>query len=350
MEQLGKGNYALVFRGICKESGDEFALKRINKASNGIDDIDKEIDIMLEVSHDYCVGLYEVFDTHREVVLVMELCEGGELFERIMERNKMKNKFTEHEGALIFSKLVCAVQHLHSKGIIHRDIKPENILMMDTDDDLNIKLADFNLSKLLLGDNYTTTVLGTMGYCAPEVISHKPYTFSVDIWSLGVLLYIILAGFPPFPLGRDPMAPIKTKQGKFSFPKTHWAHISDEAKDFIRKMLVLNPDERIPLGQMHSHPWLVRHISSPAVQAEDSGEVEMVAGSNSTLANSTQDTESEEQAIRQRLQELLTLDALCSRVTEAGISVTSPSQREMVRRIAKEVLAEGSADSGSATQ
>merc|ERR1711988_1067812 len=101
-----------------------------------------------------------------------------------------------------------------------------------------------------------------MGYCAPEVISHKPYTFSADIWSLGVLLFIILAGYPPFPLGRDPMSPIKTKQGKFSFNKTHWDHISDEAKDFIRKMLVLNPDERIPLAQMHSHPWLARRVST----------------------------------------------------------------------------------------
>merc|ERR1719326_338748 len=124
-----------------------------------LDDIDKEIDIMLEVVHPFCVSLHEVFDTHREVVLVMEVCPGGELFERILTKNQMKNKYTEQEAATMFTKIVSAVKYLHSKGIIHRDIKPENILLMSEDDDLDVKLTDFNLSKLLLGKDYTTTAL-----------------------------------------------------------------------------------------------------------------------------------------------------------------------------------------------
>merc|ERR1712146_56015 len=135
-ESIGKGNYAIVYRAVCKETGEDFAMKKINKASNGIDDIDKEVDIMLAVSHPYCVELYEVFDMTREVVLVMQMCNGGEMFERI-KKNKAKKKYTEKEAALIFSRMVEGVKYLHSQGIIHRDIKPENILMLSEDNDVD---------------------------------------------------------------------------------------------------------------------------------------------------------------------------------------------------------------------
>jgi len=327
-EQLGFGNYAVVYRGVCKETGEDFALKRIDKAKNGIDDIEKEIDVMLTVSNPHCVSLFEVFDTAQEVVLVMEICRGGELFERIMSRNAAKNKFTEAEGATLFRRILAGLKYLHSERMIHRDIKPENILIMSEDDDLDVKLADFNLSKLLLGGDYTTTVLGTMGYCAPEIISHKPYTYSVDIWSLGVLLYVIIAGFPPFPLGKDPMSPIKTKQGKFNFPASHWGHISEEAKDLIRQMLVVNPADRISIQGIEQHPWLMRFQDSSV--AED---VEEQMEEATESVEDVGETDPAVDRIRKKLEEILSLENLCAKVAEAGVDVPE----ETVRRLAKEV-------------
>jgi len=245
-------------------TGGEYALKRISKLHNIVEDIDKEITCMLSVDHPHCVKLYEVFETSKEVVLVMELLHGGELFERILTKNKVKNKYKEYEAATIFRKVLGAVRYLHQTlGIIHRDIKPENILLTSENDDLDVKLADFNLSKQMGESNTTHTVLGTMGYCAPEVISNKPYSFSADYWSLGVCLYILLAGFPPFPLGKDPMSPIKTKSGKFNFPEKHWGHISNEAKDVIRKLLVVDPKARIAPDELDRHPWLLKHAPPP---------------------------------------------------------------------------------------
>lgn len=277
-ECLGKGCYADVYRGVCKETGEQFALKRINKSSNGVEDIDKEIDLMLKVEHRDIIQLFEVWESGVEVVLVLEMAVGGELFERVLKKNKAKNKYTEEEAASIFRVVVRAVKFLHSRGIIHRDIKPENILLMNENNDLHVKLADFNLSKCLSGGDYTHTILGTMGYCAPEVLSAKPYTFSADYWSLGVCLYILLAGYPPFPLGKDPMSPIKTKSGKFSFPEKHWGHISEEAKDCIRRLLVLHPADRISLDDLQNHPWLQRFAPDTDVSEESDGNEEVLGG------------------------------------------------------------------------
>jgi len=205
--------------------------------------------------------------------------------------------------------------------------------MMSEDDDLDVKLTDFNLSKLLLGKDYTTTVLGTMGYCAPEVISHKPYTYSVDIWSLGVLLYIILVGFPPFPLGKDPMAPIKTKQGKFSFPKAHWDHISEDAKDLIRKMLVLEPQDRISLEDMETHSWFIRFTPPKTNRETNSTTSPGAAGLFGAAPAPEVSIDPDTIAIRQKLEEILSLDSLCTKVAELGGDVP----RETVGKLAKEV-------------
>jgi len=294
-----------------------------------------------------------------------------------LAKNQMKQKYTEKEAAAIFSKVVRGIKFLHSKGIIHRDIKPENIMLTAEEDDLDIRIADFNLSKLLLGEDYTTTVLGTMGYCAPEVISHKPYTFSVDIWSLGVLLYIILVGFPPFPLGRDPMAPIKTKQGKFSFPKPHWDHISEDAKELIRKMLVLDPQMRISLVDIQSHSWMQKF--GPPIEEEvpvDLGsrpvaeEMEKMAAVLNSIPNSTRpearevleaadwhigtaiyilsscqsgtgtikDAKERAVAIRQGVEIAINMEKVNASVSAAGVDPTTEETKMLIKTLAKEVV------------
>ena len=276
-EHLGAGNYADVYKGVCKISGKVVALKRIRLLDQELEEINKEIDVMLTVKHDNCIALLECFENEKEVCLVLEHAAGGELFQNIIQRNKANNKFSEKQAALIFAKIVTAIKYLHSKGIIHRDIKPENILLMGTaaeeggtNAELDVKLADFNLSKAIGDEIYTNTVTGTMGYCAPEVISRKPYTFTADNWSLGVLLYVTLSGAPPFPLRKgDPMSPIKIKAGKFCFPAERWGHISDEAKDLVRKLLKVNPEERISLDDLEAHPWMSRYAPPPPEEIQE---------------------------------------------------------------------------------
>lgn len=155
---LGQGKYAIVCEGTCRTTGQEFALKRITKTLNGHEDIDKEIKLCSSLAHPYCVALREAFETKEEVTLVLDRARGGDLFERILQRNKAKNKFTEQQAARILRRVVVAVSYLHSRGILHRDIKPENLLIMDENDDTEVQLADFNLSKIMEGDSHTHTV------------------------------------------------------------------------------------------------------------------------------------------------------------------------------------------------
>jgi len=273
-ELLGQGKYARVYGGKCRVTGEEFALKRIKKTSNCLDDIEKEISLCTSLAHPYCLQLHEAFETAEEVTLVLDRARGGDLFERILQRNKAKNKFTEAQAARILRRVVTAVRYLHSKGILHRDIKPENLLIMDDGDDTQVQLADFNLSKIMEG-SHTQTFLGTMGYIAPEVLNQKPYSYSADAWSLGICLFILLGGYPPFPLGDNPMGPVKVRQGKYSFAEKHWGHISPEAKDCIRCLLKLRPEERITLDELSQHPWLMVH--APPEELADAEEPELDA-------------------------------------------------------------------------
>ena len=220
----------------------------------------------------------------------------------ILQRNKQKNKFSETEAARVFRRVVQAVRYLHSKGIIHRDLKPENILIMDESDDLEVQLGDFNLSKVMEGATSTTTVLGTMGYMAPEIMRSQPYSYSADIWSLGICLFILLGGYPPFPLGDNPMGPTKVKAGKFSFVESKWGHISTEAKDCIRKLLKVNPEDRITLDELSSHPWLMAH--APPGEFADAHETEVVSEEMGSRTSSASLGESHS-SLRHELTELL---------------------------------------------
>jgi len=255
LDKIGEGQYAEVWRG--ERDGREYAIKLINKGASGMmKGIDKEIEIMLHVQNEDCVKLHAVYETNVEVQLVMELLAGNDLFDRIFN----SERYSEGDAKKLIKKICMGVKQLHDKNCIHRDLKPENILLVSPDDNCNAKVADFGLSRLFpegsARQQQAGTLCGTPGYVAPEVLERVPYSYAVDVWSLGVITYITVCGFPPFPLNMERASVKKVMRADFSFPSPYWDENTEECKDFIRQMLVLKPAERATMEQVLSHPWL----------------------------------------------------------------------------------------------
>jgi len=221
--------------------------------------IKSEVDILKSVQHPYIVQCFDAVDSPDKMYLVMEIMKGGELFDRIVD----KGHFTEADAAGVTAKLFSAIKYLHDKNIAHRDLKPENLLMADDTPDSEVKITDFGLSKAF--DEQTQvmqTPCGTPGYIAPEVLVMKGYDKQCDVWSLGVIVYILLCGFPPFYADNDAQLFEKIKRGEFEFLRPYWDPISDSAKDFIRQMLRVDPKQRITCDQALAHPWLAEGTKS----------------------------------------------------------------------------------------
>jgi calcium-dependent protein kinase len=177
-----------------------------------------EINIMIKMDHPNIIKLYEVYEDKRYIHLIMELSTGGELFDRIMDRIMSKSLYTEKEAASLFKQLMSAICYCHSQGICHRDLKPENLLLGSPAEDAPLKVIDFGLSKIFTSHNHKmTTKVGTAYYVSPEVLSGD-YDEKCDIWSSGVILYILLTGEPPFNGANDNEIYKKILAKKFSFP------------------------------------------------------------------------------------------------------------------------------------
>lgn len=175
---------------VSKADNSHWAVKCIDKASLSAEDEEAlrvEVEVLQLVDHANIVKLKEVFDCQKTFYMVMEEMSGGELFDRIVE----KEKYSEKEASLVVEKLARALLYCHAKGIAHRDLKPENLLYQSTDPDAEIKIADFGLAKLVKGDSLMQTACGTPGYVAPEILEGRPYGAEVDMWSLGVITYIL---------------------------------------------------------------------------------------------------------------------------------------------------------------
>merc|ERR1712159_106873 len=176
--------------------------------------------------------------------------QGSDLFERILTLGK----YNEAEAKVLLRRIAEGTQHLHSKSIIHRDLKPENILLVSPDDNTNCKVADFGLSRLFpegsARQQQAGTLCGTPGYVAPEVLERVPYSYAVDVWSLGVITYITVCGFPPFPLDMQKDSVRKVMRADFSFPSPYWDGVSEECKDFIRKMIVVDTKQRATMERV----------------------------------------------------------------------------------------------------
>ncbi|MXQ88994.1 hypothetical protein E5288_WYG019993 [Bos mutus] len=252
---IGDGNFAVVKE--CRHRGTRqaYAMKIIDKSKlKGKEDmVDSEILIIQSLSHPNIVKLHEVYETDAEIYLIMEYVQGGDLFDAIIE----SVKFPEREAALMLMDLCKALVHLHDKRIVHRDLKPENLLVQRNEDkSTTLKLADFGLAKHVVRPIFT--VCGTPTYVAPEILSEKGYGLEVDMWAAGVILYILLCGFPPFRSPeRDQEELFNIIQlGRFEFLAPYWDNISDAAKDLVSRLLVVNPKKRYTAHQVLQHPWL----------------------------------------------------------------------------------------------
>ncbi|KAI9887007.1 MAG: hypothetical protein M1823_001151 [Watsoniomyces obsoletus] len=265
LQQLGKGHFATVYLCIEKATGQRFAVKIFHRRP-GVDErsknegLQQEIAVLMAVSHPNMLCLKDTFDEGDGVYLVLELAPEGELFNLIIT----KSKLTEDEARKVFLQLFQGVKYLHDRNIVHRDIKPENILLVDKN--LTVKLADFGLAKIIGEQSFTTTLCGTPSYVAPEILensSQRMYTRAVDVWSLGVVLYICLCGFPPFSdeLYNDENPYTLSQQiklGRFDYPSPYWDSIGDPALDLIDRMLTVDVDKRISIDECLEHPWITQ--------------------------------------------------------------------------------------------
>lgn len=262
-KELGSGAFSVVRLGSSKvpiegtESRD-FAIKVIQKASLTQEDLiglQQEIQIMKEINHRHVIRLYEYFDDPKEYYLVTELVEGGELFERIVK----KSRYSELEARDCVKTILETMSYLHERGVVHRDLKPENLLLTSKNDDADIKVADFGFAKHIEGqdeDHALDTQCGTPGYVAPEILKHNAYGTLVDVWSIGVIVYIMLGGYPPFYSDNQTELFKLIKKGIYQFHPKYWDHISEDAKDLIRSMLVINPDHRPSCATLLKHTWI----------------------------------------------------------------------------------------------
>ena len=253
-KELGSGHFAKVKLATRQSDGKKVAIKIIKKPSGSkVKLLQTEVDILKKVKHPSCVECYDVFDSDDKLYLVMELCEGGELFDRIVD----KGHFTEADAQRTCVKLFDAINYLHSIGIAHRDLKPENLLMTSKNADAEIKITDFGLGKFFDAQSEVMkTPCGTPGYIAPEVLHMKGYGRECDVWSFGVIVYILLCGFPPFYADSDALLFEKIKKGEYEFLRPYWDPISEDAKDLIRKMLIVDPKKRITCAEAMQHKWL----------------------------------------------------------------------------------------------
>jgi len=237
------------------KSKEEVAIKIIDRKNVGKDyekNLRMEMEILKKVHHPNIIELQEMVEAGDKLYFVMELVTGGELFDRIVE----KGSYSEEDARILVRKIVSAIEYLHDKNIAHRDLKPENLLVKSKEDDTEVKIADFGLSKIIDKDKMMQTACGTPGYVAPEVLNAEGYDKEVDMWSIGVITYILLCGFPPFYSESVPEVFEQIMKAEYDYPEEYWEDISEEAKDFIDNLLVVDVAHRMTAKQSFEHPWL----------------------------------------------------------------------------------------------
>ncbi|KAI9797573.1 MAG: Protein kinase [Candelina submexicana] len=253
VKTLGEGSFGKVKLAVHQVSGQKVALKIISRRKLMNRDmagrVEREIQYLQLLRHPHIIKLYTVISTPSEIIMVLEYA-GGELFDYIVQHGKM----AEDSARRFFQQMVCGVEYCHRHKIVHRDLKPENLLL---DEFLNVKIADFGLSNIMTDGNFLKTSCGSPNYAAPEVISGKLYAGSeVDVWSCGVILYVLLVGRLPFDDEYIPSLFKKIAQGNFSVPN----FLSSGAVDLIRRMLMVDPVRRISVQEIRQHPWFVKNL------------------------------------------------------------------------------------------
>jgi len=260
---LGEGAYGKVYYVQHRTTGMVRAMKAIKKKSVLKEEQEKlfsEVSILKDLDHPHIVKLYELYQDDNYYYLITEFCTGGELFDRI----QAMHSFTEKIAADYMKQILSAVVYCHDKSIVHRDLKPENLLLDSKGLDARLKVIDFGTSRRFNVGTKMTQKFGTAYYIAPEVLG-KYYDEKCDVWSCGVILYILLCGYPPFGGANDKEILNKVKVGKYRFDEEDWGKISDDAKNLIRKMLTFNPADRITARQALNDKWIQNNTQASPI-------------------------------------------------------------------------------------
>ncbi|XP_057761990.1 calcium-dependent protein kinase 28-like isoform X1 [Arachis stenosperma] len=277
---LGHGQFGYTYVGIDKANGDRVAVKRLEKAKMvlpiAVEDVKREVKILKELTgHENVVQFYNAFEDDSYVYIVMELCEGGELLDRILAKSlysaflpveldltlnsfaliRKDSRYTEKDAAVIVRQMLKVAAECHLHGLVHRDMKPENFLFKSTKEDSPLKATDFGLSDFIKPGKRFQDIVGSAYYVAPEVLKRKSGPES-DVWSIGVITYILLCGRRPFWDKTEDGIFKEVLRNKPDFRRKPWPSISSAAKDFVKKLLVKDPRARLTAAQALSHPWV----------------------------------------------------------------------------------------------
>ena len=253
-KSIGTGAFGTVRLCIHKATRQTRACKILKKATQDIKALQEEVEILSKLSHPNIMQLYEVYNDKTNFYIVSEFCQGGELFDAISK----KGNFNENEASKIMKQVLSAITYSHQNNIVHRDLKPENILLEDKGNDSIIKIIDWGCAKNFNKNEKLTNKDGTPYYIAPEVLDGN-YDEKCDIWSCGVILYIMLCGYPPFDGESEEEILDKVKKGSFEFPKEEWKNISKDAIDLIEKMLTFESNKRISALECLRHNWFIKN-------------------------------------------------------------------------------------------
>uniref|UniRef100_A0A672K9V5 non-specific serine/threonine protein kinase n=1 Tax=Sinocyclocheilus grahami TaxID=75366 RepID=A0A672K9V5_SINGR len=259
-EELGSGQFAIVRKCKEKSTGTEYAAKfikkrRLSSSRRGVSrkEIEREVNILREIQHSNIITLHDIFENKTDVILILELVSGGELFDFLAE----KESLTEEEATQFLKQILDGVHYLHSKRIAHFDLKPENIMLLDKNvPNPRIKLIDFGIAHQIKYGNEFKNIFGTPEFVAPEIVNYEPLGLEADMWSIGVITYILLSGASPF-LGETKQETLTNISAvNYDFDEEYFSNTSELAKDFIRRLLVKDPKKRMTIEDSLQHPWI----------------------------------------------------------------------------------------------
>mmetsp|Transcript_414 Transcript_414/g.1010 ORF Transcript_414/g.1010 Transcript_414/m.1010 type:complete len:443 (-) Transcript_414:574-1902(-) len=275
-KQLGKGAFGEVFFGKHKVTGEQVAIKKMARKDfsyKELQQLQREIYVSTSVTHEHLVQTFDVFENSSHIFMVMDFCAGGPLYKVLA----MQAKFTEAEAADAMTQIILGVKYLHDHGVVHRDLKPENVLCVSESSPLQVKLADFGLAYFVEDQTpgahiVPTSMIGTPGYVAPEIVKKERTDCAVDMWSCGVILYIMLSGKMPF-YGRDERETMeRTASATYNFPDREWSRISANGKSLVKSLLQLDPAKRLTAKAGLEHAWMdISKVSDEAIGNDLSG-------------------------------------------------------------------------------
>lgn len=258
IEQIGVGGFATVHRGLDRLSNEFVAVKEVDKTQYFPSDssLEREVYILSEVQHENIIRLICTYVAPTKVFIVTELASGGELLERITNAGC----FSEDDARAVVSQILKGVEYLHQRNIVHRDLKLENIMLSNLTPQAKVKIADFGLARYFTDDSQLRTICGSPLYVAPEILdigtNSETYTPAVDMWSIGVIVYILLTGNSPFDIEDEQVLFQKIRSGEYSMDDYLWNHISSEAKDCVQRLLTVDTTARMTVNEALKHPWI----------------------------------------------------------------------------------------------